>query len=130
MAEYTVAVGRRKTATARVKLVPAGKNSLVVNGKPGDEYFKTAERQQTAREALSMEGVEGNFEVIARVLGGGPTAQAEAVRMAIARALEKGNPGLRKGLKAAGYLKRDPRSVERKKPGLVKARKRKQWSKR
>lgn len=130
MAEYTVAVGRRKTATARVKLTPAGKNSLVVNGKPGDEYFKTKERQRVAREALSVEGVEGTFEIAARVSGGGPTAQAEALRMAIARALEKGKPELRKGLKAAGYLKRDPRAVERKKPGLVKARKRKQWSKR
>lgn len=128
--KYTTAVGRRKTATARVKLTPAGKTSVVVNGKAGDEYFKTRERQLKAREALHLDGVEGNYEIVARVVGGGITAQAEAIRMAVARALEKQNATLRKPLKAAGYLKRDPRSVERKKPGLRKARKRPQWSKR
>lgn len=127
---YTTAVGRRKTATARVKLTPAGKMSLTVNGKSGDEYFNTKERRQTAREALHLEGVEGSFDVVARVSGGGITAQAEAIRMAVARALEKRDGNLRKTLKAAGYLKRDPRSVERKKPGLLKARKRPSWSKR
>ncbi|HYD93523.1 MAG TPA: 30S ribosomal protein S9 [Candidatus Paceibacterota bacterium] len=127
---YTTAVGRRKTATARVKLTPAGKMSVTVNGKPGDEYFKTRERQQVTRDAFHVEGVEGTYEVVARVSGGGPSAQAEAVRMAIARALEKRDANLRKVLKTAGYLKRDPRSVERKKPGLLKARKRPSWSKR
>lgn len=127
---YVTSVGRRKTATARVKLTPAGKSSVTVNGIPGDEYFKTRERQATTREAFHIEGVEGTFEVVARVSGGGISAQAEAVRMAVARALEKRTPELRKPLKAAGYLKRDPRSVERKKPGLLKARKRPSWSKR
>ncbi len=127
---YTTAVGRRKTATARVKLTPAGKMSVTVNGKPADEYFKTGERQARTRDAFHVDGVEGTFEVMAQVSGGGPSAQAEAIRMAIARALEKGNAGLRKPLKAAGYLKRDPRAVERKKPGLLKARKRPSWSKR
>lgn len=127
---YTTAVGRRKTATARVKLTPAGKMSIVVNGKPGDEFFNTKERQQKARDAFKIDGVEGTFEVVANVSGGGVTAQAEAIRMAIARALEKRDANLRKPLKAAGYLKRDPRSVERKKPGLLKSRKRPSWSKR
>ncbi len=127
---YTTAVGRRKTATARVKLAPAGKMSVVVNGLPADQYFKTKERQGVTRDAFKVEGVDGTFEVTANVSGGGVTAQAEAVRMAVARALEKHNANLRKPLKAAGYLKRDPRSVERKKPGLLKARKRPSWSKR
>ncbi|MCI0597880.1 30S ribosomal protein S9 [Candidatus Parcubacteria bacterium] len=127
---YTTAVGRRKTATARVKLTPASKMSVVVNGKPGDEYFKTAERQMKTREAFHIEGVGENYEVVAQVEGGGITAQAEAIRMAVARALEKRDAALRKPLKAAGFLKRDPRSVERKKPGLLKARKRPSWSKR
>ncbi len=127
---YTTAVGRRKTATARVKLTPAGKMSVTVNGKPGAEYFKTRERTQVTQDAFHLDAVEGTFEVVARVSGGGMSAQAEAVRMAIARALEKRDAGLRKPLKAAGYLKRDPRSVERKKPGLLKARKRPSWSKR
>lgn len=127
---YTTAVGRRKTATARVKLTPAGKTTVTVNGKSGDDYFATKERQMKVREALHLTEVDGNFEITARVNGGGITAQAEAIRMAVARALEKQNATLRKPLKAAGYLKRDPRSVERKKPGLRKARKRPQWSKR
>lgn len=127
---YTTAVGRRKTATARVKLTPASKTTVVVNGKPGDEYFNTKERAMKVRDALHLDSVEGNFEIVARVVGGGNTAQAEAIRMAVARALEKTNADFRKPLKSAGYLKRDPRSVERKKPGLLKARKRPQWSKR
>lgn len=127
---YTTAVGRRKTATAHVKLTPASKTTVVVNGKPADVFFKTKERDMKTRDALHLEQVEGNFEVLAKVSGGGVTAQAEAIRMAVARALEKQNANLRKPLKLAGYLKRDPRSVERKKPGLKKARKAPQWSKR
>lgn len=127
---YTTAVGRRKTATARVKVTPASKGSVTVNGKSATDYFKTKERELVTREAFMVDGVEGNFEVIAKVSGGGVGAQAEALRMAVARALEKRDAGLRKNLKAAGYLKRDPRSVERKKPGLKKARKAPQWSKR
>ena len=127
---YTTAVGRRKTATARVKLTPAAKGSVTVNGKTDVEYFKTRERVLVTKDAFHIDGVEGSFEVQAKVSGGGMSAQAEAVRMAIARALEKRTPALRANLKAAGYLKRDPRSVERKKPGLLKARKRPSWSKR
>ncbi len=127
---YTTAVGRRKTATARVKLTPSSKGSLTVNGKTGEEYFKTRERINVTGDAFRLDEVVGNFEVVAQVSGGGMSAQAEAVRMAVARALEKRTPELRKSLKAAGYLKRDPRAVERKKPGLLKARKRPSWSKR
>lgn len=127
---YTTAVGRRKTATARVKLTPSGKNSITVNNKPAAEFFNTTERELIASDVFRLEEVTGTFDVVARVSGGGVSAQAEAIRMAIARAVEKTNAELRKPLKAAGYLKRDPRHVERKKPGLLKARKRPSWSKR
>lgn len=127
---YTTAVGRRKTATARVKLTPADKLTVTVNGIPALEYFKTATRDSITRDAFVLEEVEGTFEVKVQVQGGGMTAQAEAVRMGVARALEKTNAALRPSLKAAGFLKRDPRAVERKKPGLRKARKAPQWSKR
>jgi small subunit ribosomal protein S9 len=114
--KYTTAVGRRKTATAHVKVTPSSKN--------------TDERTNIASDAFRLEEVTEHYDVVARVSGGGISAQAEAVRMAIARAIEKAQPHLRKPLKAAGYLKRDQRHVERKKPGLLKARKRPSWSKR
>ncbi len=128
--KYTTAVGRRKTASARVKLTPAAKNSVVVNGKSAADYFKTKTRDSITMDALVLEDVTGTYQVEVRVSGGGVNAQAEAIRHAIARALTKADLGLRAPLKSAGFLKRDPRAVERKKPGLRKARKRKQWSKR
>ncbi len=128
--KYTTAVGRRKTASARVKLTPAAKNSVVVNGKSAVDYFKTKTRDSITMDALVLEDVTGTYTVEVKVSGGGVNAQAEAVRHAIARALTKVDLGLRAPLKSAGFLKRDPRAVERKKPGLRKARKRKQWSKR
>lgn len=127
---YTVAIGRRKTASARVRLTPASKMSVTVNGMPAADYFKTKERGSITLDALHLEEVTGTYEVSAKVQGGGLNAQAEAIRMGIARALTKTEENLRKPLKAAGYLKRDPRAVERKKPGLLKARKRPSWSKR
>ncbi len=127
---YTTAVGRRKTASARVKLTPASKMSITVNGKPAEQYFNTKERLSITADTFRLDDVTGTYEVTAKVMGGGISAQAEALRHAIARALVKENAGLRAPLKSAGYLKRDPRAVERKKPGLRKARKRPQWSKR
>jgi small subunit ribosomal protein S9 len=128
--KYTVAVGRRKTASARVKLTPAAKTSVTVNGVPADEYFKTKERVSITGDVFRLDEVTGTFEVVARVQGGGSSAQAEAIRHAIARAVMLTAADLRPSLKKAGFLKRDPRSVERKKPGLRKARKAPQWSKR
>ena len=127
---YTVAVGRRKTASARVRLTPAAKTTVTVNGKPAEEYFHTKERTSITGDTFRLDEITGDYEVMAKVTGGGISAQAEAVRHAIARALVKGTAELRAPLKAAGYLKRDPRAVERKKPGLRKARKAPQWSKR
>jgi small subunit ribosomal protein S9 len=128
--KYTHAVGRRKTATARVKLTPAEKTTVVVNGKTGEEYFNTATRRSIPMDPLGLDEIDGTFTIEARVSGGGNTAQAEAIRMGVARALMAGSEILRSPLKKAGFLKRDPRAVERKKPGLRKARKRPQWSKR
>jgi small subunit ribosomal protein S9 len=127
---YTVAVGRRKTASARVKLTPADETSITVNGVPADEYFKTKTRASITGDVFRLDEVTGTYEVVAKVQGGGPSAQAEAVRHAIARAVILSTPELRPALKKAMYLKRDPRAVERKKPGLLKARKAPQWSKR
>jgi small subunit ribosomal protein S9 len=128
--KYTLAIGRRKTATARVRITPADKTTAVVNGKPIEEYFNTKERRDIPQDPLNLDEVEGTFTIEARVSGGGNTAQAEAIRMGVARALTARTEQLRGALKRAGYLKRDPRAVERKKPGLRKARKSPQWSKR
>lgn len=127
---FITAVGRRKTAIASVRLLAAGEMSLTVNGKTPLEYFKTTERAKISQEALSVADLGSTYAVFAQVSGGGVAAQADAVRHAISRALTKAEPKSRGVLKAAKFLKRDPRAKERKKPGLVKARKRKQWSKR
>lgn len=125
---YIEAVGRRKTATARARLTPAAKVSITVNDRPLDEYFKTAALQKTVHDALTAIGE--TYAVTVKVLGGGISGQADAVRHAIARALVKEDAARRKELKAAGYLKRDPRAKERKKFGLRSARRAPQWSKR
>jgi len=127
---YTLGIGRRKTATARVKLTPAKETSVTVNGVPGKEYFRTDNRRDIPLDPLGLDEVTGTFAIEAKVEGGGVTSQAEAIRMGVARALTLAEGTLRAPLKAAGFLKRDPRAVERKKPGLRKARKRPQWSKR
>lgn len=127
---YIEAVGRRKTAIARVRITPAAKNTITVNGKPLEEYFKTNDQQTRAGLALRIEGLPENVSVSVKVLGGGMSSQADAIRHGIARALIKKTVELRGELKKEGFLTRDPRAKERKKPGLRKARKRPQWSKR
>lgn len=130
-ARYIEGLGRRKTATARVRLTPAGATSIVVNDKPLEEYFPHASLQKDVVSVLATEdaGIE-HYTITAKVLGGGLSSQAEAIRLGIARALVKEKADRRTTLKKAGFLKRDPRSVERKKFGLLKARKRPAWSKR
>jgi len=128
--QFTTAVGRRKTAIASVRIYPADTNSVMVNGKTTKDYFKTDLRALVAEEALTIAEATQNYTVVAHVEGGGVAAQADALRHAIARALTKVEPKTRTLLKAAGLMRRDPRAKERKKPGLVKARKAKQWSKR
>lgn len=127
---FTTAVGRRKTAIATVRLAPATASSLTVNGRAAKDYFKTAERTIIAEEALQKAESAKNYQVSVHVEGGGISAQAEAVRHAVSRALTEAEPNTRKTLKSIGFLKRDPRAKERKKPGLKKARKSPQWSKR
>ena len=128
--KYIEAIGRRKLAIARVRVTLGGtKGSFIVNEKPLDEFFPQKELQMVAREALML--VEkGSAVVTAQVKGGGMRAQAEAIRLGTARALISDDREHRKTLKPAGYLKRDPRIVERKKFGLKKARKSPQWAKR
>lgn len=128
--QFITAVGRRKTATASVRMSIAPKSSVMVNGKNVKDYFKTDLRAKVAEEAFSIAESAEHYAVTAHVEGGGIAAQADAVRHAISRALIKAEPNTRAKLKAAKFLTRDPRAKERKKPGLVKARKRKQWSKR
>lgn len=127
---YTEAVGRRKTATARVRVTEAQKTKVTVNDKPVNEYFKTSILIGTTTEPIVAGEIPGGYEISARVTGGGPVAQAEAIRHGLARVLTKLDPELRASLKKLGFLKRDPRAKERKKPGLRGARKRPQWSKR
>lgn len=127
---FITAVGRRKSAVASVRMQKADKASVLVNGKSAKDYFKTDERAKIAEEALGKAESTETYAVYAHVEGGGVAAQADALRHAISRALTKVEPNTRKVLKAAKFLKRDPRAKERKKPGLKKARKSPQWSKR
>lgn len=127
---YIEAVGRRKTATARVRITPAPETKIEVNELPADDYFKLAELVHVIQSVFEVDEKTGAYTVTARVSGGGLSSQAESVRLGIARALVKEEADRRKPLKKAGFLKRDPRSKERKKFGLLKARRRPQWSKR
>lgn len=127
---YISAVGRRKTAIARVRLVKAGKGTITINKWPTKKYFATFELDNIVKAPLSVVGLETGADISVIVQGGGLHAQAEAVRLGIARALIELNPTYRKTLKKLGYLTRDPRAKERKKPGLKRARRAPQWSKR
>jgi small subunit ribosomal protein S9 len=123
------ATGKRKTAIARVTLKP-GDGTYTINGKPLDAYFPRATLQRTIRQPLETVGYEDRMDVIARMDGGGVSAQAGALRHGISRALLEADPNLRGELKRRGFLTRDARAKERKKAGLKKARKRPQFSKR
>lgn len=125
---YTEAVGRRKTATARVRITEAKTSSMLVNGKMADEYFPLDVMVKMAFSPLKLLGA--TYAVSAHVRGGGLKAQAEAVRLGISRAMIEVVPEQRKDLKIRGFLKRDPRAKERKKFGLKGARRAPQWSKR
>ena len=123
------AVGRRKTSVARVYLRP-GTGNVVINKRPLEVYLPTEVRQRAVTSPLDVTGLRGQFDVLVNAKGGGLTGQAEATRLGIARALVELNADLRKPLRDAGHLTRDPRMVERKKYGRPKARKRFQFSKR
>jgi len=128
---YYEAVGRRKTATARVRLYPAGETpEIVVNGQDVSDYFPRQMDQQSLAEPLRLTETENQFNISVLVNGGGITGQAGAVRLGIARALIEADETLRAPLKKGGFLTRDPRAKERKKPGLKRARKAPQYTKR
>ena len=121
--------GRRKKSIARVRLVE-GTGVITVNGKSIDEYFGTEVLKTIVRQPLTATNTTAKYDVIAKVVGGGFTGQAGAIRHGIARALNEANSEFRPTLKSNGYLTRDPRMKERKKYGLKKARKAPQFSKR
>ena len=124
------AVGRRKQAIARVRIIP-GSGSFTVNGRTLEDYFPNKLHQQLITDPFTVLNLNGAYDVIARINGGGPSGQAGALRLAIARALnEVDRENNRPTLKKAGFLTRDARVIERKKAGLKKARKAQQYSKR
>ena len=127
---YFEAIGRRKTAVARVRFHTQRQQEILVNDKPLDKYFSTLELQQIVKESLSKADCPDKFRVQVKVKGGGLHAQAEAIRHGIARGLIKFSPAFRKTLKKAGFLTRDSRMRERKKFGLKRARRAPQWRKR
>ena len=126
---YIEAVGRRKTAIARVRLT-SGDGKFVVNGKEPKHYFSLPRLIEAALAPLRELQIDKTYDVSAKVVGGGIRAQAEAIRLGIARAIIEKNPEWKLRLRASGYLTRDSRMVERKKYGLLKARRRPQWAKR
>ncbi len=128
--KYYSAVGRRKTSQARVRLSKASNLSITINDKPMSEYFPVMEWREKVISPLKIAQMENGALITVKVLGGGISSQADAVAHGIARALIIMDAELRKPVKKAGLLKRDPRMKERRKFGLKKARKAPQWSKR
>ena len=122
-------VGRRKSAVARLTMRP-GTGLWWINGRELDEYFPTHRHREAVERPIGVVSAEGSYDMLVRVRGGGPTGQAGAVQLAVARALVEADPDQRPVLRSHGLLTRDPRKVERKKPGQPKARKRFQFSKR
>ena len=122
--------GRRKKAVARVRLIPGGNGTIIINGRTIDEYCDLETMKLVIRQPLVLTGTESKYDVFVNVSGGGFTGQAGAIRHGIARALIVAEPELRSAVKKEGYLTRDPRMKERKKYGLKKARRAPQFSKR
>jgi small subunit ribosomal protein S9 len=128
--EYYYGVGRRKTATAQVRLYTGGTGTVIINDKPLEEYFTRRRDIVQILEPLRVTETDNAFNITVLVRGGGVTGQAGAVRHGIARALLVANADYRPVLRKGGYLTRDARAKERKKPGLKRARKRPQYTKR
>ena len=122
--------GRRKKAIARVRLIPGGNGTIVINDRAFEDYFPQGTLQYIVKQPLALLEVEGKYDVMVNVVGGGYTGQAGAIRHGIARALLQAEPETRAALKKAGFLTRDSRMKERKKYGLKKARRAPQFSKR
>jgi small subunit ribosomal protein S9 len=127
---YYEGIGRRKEATARVRLYTEGKGNFILNEKAVEDYFPRGVDQSAVSQPLQVTGNEGRFDVSVKVSGGGISGQAGAVRLGVARALLKADEEYRKVLREYGMLTRDARAKERKKPGLKRARKAPQYTKR
>lgn len=127
---YIYAVGRRKSATAQVRIYKKGEGEITINEKKLQDYFKTTNLQNIIYAPFKLVGQGEKLKVWAKVVGGGKVGQAEAIRHGISRALLEINPNFRKPLRKQGFLTRDSRVKERKKPGLKRARRAPQWSKR
>jgi len=125
-----LATGRRKTAVAQVRLIPNGQGKITINAKPADEYFRGYHRQLASIRIPLAKTEQTGYDVLVKVVGGGVTGQAEAIRHGLARALARVEDSFKKIMRKEGFLTRDSRMVERKKPGQPKARKRFQYSKR
>ncbi len=128
--QYYEGLGRRKRASARVRIYPGGSGRILINDKPHTEYFGRGKDVRAVGAPFEVTQTSDQFDVTVMVQGGGITGQAEAVRLGVARALLEYNPDLRPPLRKAGYLTRDAREKERKKPGLRRARKATQYTKR
>ena len=128
--EYYYGMGRRKTAVARVRLFPNGDGSITVNGKSAQVYFGREALRATVASPLRLLDLASAYTITVRVVGGGVSGQAGAIRHALARALVRVSPDFKAALRKAGFLTRDPRMKERKKPGLKRARKAPQYTKR
>ncbi len=129
-ARYIEAIGRRKTSSARVRITEADKESFIVNDLDITKYFDTSDLQVVARKPFTELGMTQKFAVSVKVQGSGISSQAQAVSLGLARSIVIWDEELKKKLRTGGLLKRDSRAVERKKPGLKKARKAPTWSKR
>ena len=128
--KYIETIGRRKTATARIRMAPSSKSSFIVNEKEMHDYFPTSELRTIVESSFTKGNLANKYAITVKVVGSGIHSQAEAIRHGITRALVKEDESLRSQLKKLGFLKRDPRKKERKKFGLKKARKAPTWSKR
>jgi len=128
--KYYYGLGRRKTAVAKVRLYESKKTDFVINNKPAGEYLADVRQEAKLTESLKAVGKDKDFRVTVVARGGGLSAQAEAIRLGVARALLEFEPNTKKTLRDLGFLSRDPRAKERKKPGLRRARKAPQFSKR
>ena len=128
--KYFYGTGRRKSSVARVRVYENGTGSIIINGRDIDEYFGLETLKLVVRQPLAAAEIEGKFDIVVRVGGGGVSGQAGAIRHGISRALVQLNPENRPALKAAGFMTRDPRMKERKKYGLKGARRAPQFSKR
>lgn len=128
--QYYEGIGRRKTATARVRIYPEGQGRIIVNDRPAEQYFPRIGDMDRILKPLKVTGGEGRYDITVLVKGGGITGQADAVSHGLARALLKYTPDFRPLLRKAGLLTRDAREKERKKPGLKRARKAPQYTKR